>query len=131
MDPYVWTDAKLNHMDWVGTLALDYKMTGQESIYNWTGIDRDEWLIIGLDFGGGESGMFEPHAIAVRRSELGDRRLPDISEIEAADIQIHGIGAFELLQKITHLLDIRLRVRSTVGTTVTITELLDSPPQED
>jgi hypothetical protein len=28
-------------------------MTGDVDVYSLTGIDREEWLIIGMDFGGG------------------------------------------------------------------------------
>lgn len=129
MDPYEWTDATLTFTDWRGTLALDQKLTGQEDIYDWTGIDRDEWLIVGLDFGAGETSAHEPHAIAIRRSELGDEKIYEMSEVRAADIQIHDVDPFELLLKMTHVLDVRLRSRAIKNATVTITELLDSPEQ--
>lgn len=128
---YEWGEARVTYPDWVGTLQLDQKLTGPVDIYDLTGVDRDEWQIIGLDFGGGESGMFEPHVIAVRKSELGGRHISDVSDIRAADIQVHGVEPFELLQQITHMLDMRLRIRSVRGATITITELLDVPPQDD
>jgi hypothetical protein len=34
-----------------------------------------------------------------------------------------------LLRQITHLLDMRFRINSTKNATITITELLDEPPQ--
>lgn len=129
MDPYEWTDANVTFPDWSGTAQLDEKHTGPTDIYDYTGVDRDEWQIIGLDFGGGESGMHKPHVIAVRVSELDGRHIADVNDIKAADIQVHGIGAFELLQKMTHVLDMRFRTRATQNATITITELLDSPPQ--
>ncbi len=130
MDPYEWGDAEVSFPDWSGTAQLDEKMTGPTDIYDYTGVDRDEWMIVGLDFGGGESGMQNPHVIAVRRSELEDRHITDLSAVNAADIQIHGLDPFELLKKMTHYLDMRFRSRAIKNATVTITELLDVPPQE-
>ncbi|CAM5737143.1 hypothetical protein MAUB1S_01796 [Mycolicibacterium aubagnense] len=131
MDPYEWTHAEVGYPDWIGTAQLDEKMTGPTDIYDYTGIDREEWQIIGLDFGGGETGMHDPHVIAVRTSELAGRHVAEMPTINAADIQVHGLDPFELLKKMAHLLDMRFRTRATEGATITITELLDSPPQED
>ena len=131
MDEYEheWGHATVAYPDWVGTAQLDQKLTGPVDIYDLTGVDRDEWLIIGLDFGGGETGMHTPHVIAVRKSELAEQRIYEMPNIRAADIQIHGVEPFELLQRITHLLDMRFRIRSVRDATITITELLDVPPQ--
>ncbi|OPX06164.1 hypothetical protein [Mycobacterium sp. AT1] len=128
---YEWGHATVTYPDWVGTLQLDQKLTGPVDIYDLTGVDRDEWLIIGLDFGGGETGMHTPHVIAVRKSELAERSIYETPNIRAADIQIHGVEPFELLHRITHLLDMRLRIRSVRDATITITELLDVPPQDE
>jgi hypothetical protein len=131
VDEYVWGDASVTYPDWSGTAQLDQKMTGRTDVYGLTGIDEDEFQIIGLDFGGGESGMHEIHVIAVRKSELNDRHIADVSEVRAVDIQIHnGLDPFDLLRQIMHVFDFRLRIRSTVDSTITITELLDEPPQD-
>lgn len=130
MDEYEWGHAEVSHPDWTGTAQLDQKMTGNVNVYSLTGIDHEEWQIIGLDFGGGETGMHNLHVIAVPRSEWGDSPPPDLSEVRAADIQIHnGIDPFELLRQITHMLDVRFRIRAVKDSTITITELLDEPPQ--
>lgn len=131
MDEYEWGHAKVTYPDWVGTAQLDQKLTGPVDIYDLTGVDRDEWLIVGLDFGGGETGMHTPHVIAVRKSELAEQRISELPSIRAADIQVHGVEPFELLQKITHVLDMRLRIRSMRDVTITITEHLDVPPQDE
>jgi hypothetical protein len=128
---YEWGHATVTYPDWVGTAQLDQKLTGPVDIYDLTGVDRDEWLIIGLNFGGGETGMHTPHVIAVRKSELAERRVYEMPKIRAADIQIHGVEPFELLQRITHVLDMRLRIRSVHDATITITEHLDVPPQDE
>jgi hypothetical protein len=57
---YQWGDASVSFPDWVGTAQLDQKMTGPVDLYDLTGVDPDEWLIVGLDFGGGESGYAQP-----------------------------------------------------------------------
>lgn len=131
MDEYEWGHASVAYPDWHGTAQLDQKMTGNTGIYELTGVDSDEFLIIGLDIGGGESGMHDPHVIAVRKAELGNNHISDLSEIRAVNIKVHGVDPFELLRQITHLLDMRFRIRSVKDSNITITELLDSPEQED
>jgi hypothetical protein len=130
-DEYTWGHAEVSYPDWHGTAQLDHKLTGQEDIYDWTGIDREEFVIIGLDFGAGETGAFNPHVIAVRRDELGETKLYEQSEIRAVDIQVHDVDPFELLLKMTHILDMRFRTRGVKDANITITDRLDSPPQDD
>jgi hypothetical protein len=130
VDEYVWGDASVSFPDWIGTAQLDQKMTGQVGVYELTGIDPEEWQIVGLDLGGGESGMHSVHVIAVPRSEWGQSPPSDLSEVRAVDIQIHnGIDPFDLLRQMTHQLDMRFRLRATKDATITITDLLDEPPQ--
>ncbi|TXH19387.1 MAG: hypothetical protein E6R06_24615 [Mycobacterium sp.] len=122
----------LAHIDWVGSIALDKKITGETGIYELTGIDRDEFMIIGLEWGAGELGAHNAHVIAVRRSDWDNRKnAADLGQIDAVDIQVHGVDPFGLLLAITHYLDIKMRLRVVENSTITITELLDSPPQED
>lgn len=130
VEPYVWGPASVTYPDWQGTVAIDQLMSSD--LYGLTGIDRDQWAIIGLDFGGGESGMQMPHVIAVRKSELdGGPHISERSYIQAVDIQIHnGVDPFDLLRQIINIMEMRLRVRSVVDATITITELLDEPPQD-
>jgi hypothetical protein len=129
IDEYEWGHASVSFPDWIGTAQLDEKMTGRVGIYELAGIDSEEFQIIGLDFGGGESGMHDPHVIAVRKSELGERHISDVSDVRAVDIQIHDVDPFDLLRQMIHLLDMRFRIRSVKDATITITEVLDQPPQ--
>ena len=50
-----WGDAEVTYPDWVGTAQLDEKMT-TPTIQDIVDLDHDEWLIVGIDIGGGESG---------------------------------------------------------------------------
>lgn len=127
----VWGDAEVSFPDWMGTAQLDQRLHGPVGVYELTGIDPEEWLIVGLDFFAGERGMHQPHVIAVRKSELGERHISDVSDVRAAKIQIHnGVDPFELLRQMTHLLNMRFRIRATKNATITITEILDEPPQD-
>ncbi|HTY34639.1 hypothetical protein [Mycobacterium sp.] len=131
MDEYVWGDASVTYPDWIGTAQLDQKMTGTVDVYSLTGIDHDEWQIVGFEFGASETGMHNLHVIAVPRSEWGQSPPSDLSDLRAVNIQIHnGIDPFDLLRQITHLLDMRFRIRAVKDATITITELLDEPPQD-
>jgi hypothetical protein len=131
MDEYEWGHASVSFPDWVGTAQLDQKMTGRADVYSLTGVDHDEWQIIGLDFGAGETGWHTPQVIAVRRSEWGEGPPSDLSGVRATKIYIHnGVDPFELLQQMTHLLDMRFRIRAVKDSTITITEHLDQPPQD-
>jgi hypothetical protein len=131
VDQYPWGDASVTYPDWIGTAQLDEKMTGTVDIYSLTGIDREEWLIVGLDFGGGESGWHEPDVIAVRNSELGGRHISDVSDVRAASIRVHnGVSPVELLRQMMHVMEMRFRIGAVKDATITITELLDEPPQD-
>jgi hypothetical protein len=62
---------------------------------------------------------------------MGDQHISEMPDIQAVDIKIHnGVDPFDLLRQIIHLMDMRFRIRSVVGATITITELLDEPPQD-
>lgn len=125
VDPYNWGGASVTHPDWQGTAHIDEKKTGDESIYTITGIDRDQWTIIGLDWGGGESGRDVPHAIVVPAdTDLSAR------QIEATDLMLHDVDINDLLKRITHVADFRLRIRSVVDSEITITSLGDVPEQD-
>jgi hypothetical protein len=129
MDEYDWGYAEVGFPDWKGTAQLDEKMTGPDSIYDYTGVDENEFQIIGFSFGGGESGVHDLHVIAVRKAELDGQHIADVDTLRAVDIQVHDVDPWEVLQKMTHYLDVRFRLRAVENATITITELLDSPPQ--
>ena len=131
MDPYEWKHASVAYPDWIGTAQLDQKITGDENLYDWVGVDFDEWQIIGLDFGAGESGLHNLHVIAVPRAEWSAQKDSGISEIMATDIQIHDVNAVELLLKMTHMLDVRFRIRAVKDSRIMINGYGDVPPQGD
>ncbi|MGX9295220.1 hypothetical protein [Tsukamurella paurometabola] len=129
---YVWGEAELTHPDWRGTLALDERITGEDSLYSLTGVDKGKWQIIGIDLGGGEREFkHDLHVIALDRDWIQGRRISEIAEFEAVDIFVHDVDPYEVLRAITHQLDIRMRLRGLVGKRIAITNRLDVPEQTD
>jgi hypothetical protein len=50
---FIWGDASVTYADWVGTAQLDERMT-TPTIEDALGDQLRDWLVIGLDIGGGE-----------------------------------------------------------------------------
>lgn len=110
--------------DWKGTAQLDERMTGK-SIYETTGVDFDEWTIIGLDIGGGESGVHDLEIVVVPRGT--DLSAP---RIEADHLMVHGVDGFEALKSMMHVFEMRFRIRRLEDTEIVITKRGDIPPQD-
>lgn len=124
MDAYEWGAAEVSYPDWKGTAEIDEKITGDESIYTVAGVDQDEWTIIGLDFGGGESGFHSPEIIVVPKgTDLNSDR------IEAKSIRLHEVETFDLLSVMMHVMSMKFRTRRTESATIVITSHGDIPPQ--
>jgi hypothetical protein len=130
MTEYEWGDASVTFPDWIGTAQLDQKVT--TDLYSLTGIESNEWQIVGLDFGGGDMRMHNLRVIAVPRSEWRQSTPSDLSNVQATSIEINnGIDPFELLRQIMHLFDMRLRFHTVKDATITITDTLVSPPRTE
>ena len=131
---HVWGDATTTRSDWVGTVAFEETQV-LPSVYEITGIDADEWLIVGLELRAlaparpGQSHNAKTHVIAVRRSELEGWDLWNDRELQAVDLRVHEVDGFELFFQMTQEVDIRLRLRTTEHAAIRITEFLDHPSQ--
>ncbi len=128
-EPYEWGPASVTYPDWKGTFQIDEIITRPESIYDLTGVNQDEWTIIGLDWGAGEHGPHELHVLAVPHGTLDEGDDP----IEAVDFMIHDSDPFEIVQKIIHLADFRARLGwlADSGRPIMIAGLRDIPEQAD
>ncbi|MPV50132.1 hypothetical protein GCG21_08960 [Pseudactinotalea sp. HY160] len=125
MTRYEWGPAAVTYPDWQGTAQIDEKLTGDVDMYSLAGIDRDEWTIIGLEFGGGESGWHELHLIAVPHGTN-----LDADHIEATDLLIHDVNPVDFLRQVLHSADFRFRSQGMAGKTITVTALGDVPEQD-
>lgn len=114
VDSYTWGDASVTYPDWSGTAQLDQRITG-EGLHEIINLPKG-WHVIGLDLGGGEHGH-DLHVVAVR-DELFDQfgDLPSIAQahggaVPAAEFLVHDVDPYEVLRRITHMFELRLRVR--------------------
>jgi hypothetical protein len=124
MDAYEWGAAEVSYPDWKGTAEIDEKYTGDDSIYTLTGVDQDEWSIIGLEFGGGERGFSAPEIVVVPKgTDL------DSDRIEARLIRLHEVEMFDVLSVLMNVMSMKFRTRRTESATIVITSHGDIPPQ--
>ncbi|WP_434157567.1 hypothetical protein [Clavibacter michiganensis] len=135
MTDYIWDDANVSFPDWKGTVQLDERMTGPQ-LHELVGLDSDAWLVVGLHLGGGEH-AHDLHVLAVDRAIVptGGDVFPKIAranggEIPVTDFLIHNADPYAILKAMTHVLDLRLRARNTVGTPIRVVALDDVPKQD-
>jgi hypothetical protein len=134
-DGFLWGDAEVTYPDWKGTAQLDQRMTGDRSLNEIVGLDRDKWFIIGLDIGGGEH-AHDLHVVAVHRDVVpeGGGVLPKIAaanggEIPATEFRIHDVDPYEVLRAITQMFELRLRLSGCQDLPIRIMSQSDVPEQ--
>ncbi|WP_336853840.1 hypothetical protein [Sinomonas albida] len=135
MTEFIWGKAEVTYPDWVGTAQLDQRLTGPrlEQLVN---LDPDEWMIIGIDIGGGESGH-ELRVIAISTdlfSEGDSDVLPRIAaanggSIPATEFLIHDVDPYAILRAYTHVFEMRLRLQATEGMDIKVVGVGDVPAQ--
>jgi hypothetical protein len=132
-DGEFWGDASVTYPDWQGTAQLDQRMTSA-GIEELVGLNQDDWTVVGIDIGGGESGLHDLAVVAVHRdAETGvvDRRSDESlyqamarangGKLEATHFLVHGLDQFEVLTKMMHVFDFRLRSRGVLDVSIRIT----------
>ena len=132
VEPYEWRDAEVTYPDWTGTAQLDQRMTAR-GIEEVVGLDPDRWTVVGIDIGGGER-SHDLHVIAVDHAIFPEGKdvFPRIAAanggvIPATDFLVHDVDPYQVLQAITHVFELRLRMRGTRDLPVQITALADAP----
>lgn len=136
-DGYLWEDASVAYPDWQGTAQLDQRMTSA-GIEELVGLDPSEWTVVGIDIGGGESGLHPLEVIAVHKDGRTEGRRSDESvfnsmarasggELQATHFRVHEADALDVLLKIMHAFEFRLRSRGVVGVPIRIMAQADIP----
>lgn len=131
---YLWGAAQVTYPDWVGTAQLDEKLT-EPTIRDAIDLDQDEWVIIGLDIGGGEH-SHSLRVVAVHRDLIDDGgtswaavAAANNGEIPATEFLIHDVDPYDVLKAITHVFEMRLRVAGIRDYRIRIMSQSDVPEQ--
>lgn len=131
---FIWRDAEVTYPDWKGTAQLDQRLTAP-GIAEVVGLDPEEWFVVGFDMGGGEI-EHDLHVIAVHRNDFPDgvslQSVADANggELPVTDFLIHDVDPYEVLRKITHIFELRMRVRAADEITIRVVAQSDVPEQE-
>jgi hypothetical protein len=132
---FIWRDAEVTYPDWKGTAQLDQRMTSA-GIEEVVGLDRDEWMVIGIDIGGGELDH-DLRVVAVHREIVPDGggvlpRIADANggEIPVTEFLIHDVDPYAVLRAITHVFELRLRLRGADGLPIRVVGQSDVPEQD-
>jgi hypothetical protein len=103
------------------------------------GLDPEEWDVVGIDIGGGETGIQPLEVVAVPRglAPAGDQRTDESlyqaiarhngGELPVTHFRIHQADAFEVLTKIMHVFEFRLRSRTVLGVDLRVMSQADVP----
>ncbi|RJN32906.1 hypothetical protein [Nesterenkonia natronophila] len=132
-EPYVWRqEAQVTYPDWKGTAQLDQRKT-TDTLEEVVGLDPDKWIIVGFDIGGFERPESRKmHVVAATREHFSEvRELDDALELQVTDFLIHNVDPFEILQKITHVFEMRMRIRHLPAERIRVVNLKDVPEQPD
>lgn len=148
-DGFLWRDAKVTYPDMSGTAQLDERQTSRvraprhhpltglqpAQIEEVVGLDSTKWSVIGLDIGGGEHDH-ELRVVAVHSDLVPDGGdvWPKVAasnngEIPATEFLVHNVDPYEVLKAITHVFEMRLRVRGCRDLPIRIMAQSDLPEQ--
>ncbi|MET7808618.1 hypothetical protein [Micromonospora chersina] len=140
MDGEVWGEASVTFPDWKGTAQLDERMTVPwEGLAQTVGLDPDQWQVVGFSIGGGEHG-YDLKVVATPR-DVWEKSKADDAEIEVTEFLVHDVDPLAILQRMTHVFELKMYIRGLGRRQARVRALSDLPnelfvdenfgPQED
>ena len=141
MDGEIWGEASVTYPDWKGTAQLDERMTiPWEGLARTVGLDGEQWQVVGFSIGGGENGYHM--RLYATPSDVWARVAPDDgAEVEVTEFLVHDVDPLAILQRMTHMFELNMRIRALGDRRVRVRALSDLPselfveenfgPQED
>lgn len=125
----VWGDAHVTYPDWKGTAQLDERRTTPwPGLARTAGLDEEQWQVLGFDIGGGED-AYDLRVIAAPRDVWTKTASDDGAEIEATEFLVHGVDPLAILRQMTHVFELRMRLRAIEDRTVRIRSSSDLPTE--
>lgn len=125
----IWGEANVSFPDWKGTAQLDERHTlPWKGLARMVGLDTEEWQVVGFNIGGGELGYGLRVYATPREAWV---RADGESDVEVTEFLVHDVDPLKILQEMTHVFELNMRIRGLDQRKVRITALSDLPPQED
>lgn len=129
MEGEIWGEASVSFPDWSGTAQLDERMTVPwKGLARTIGLDSAEWQVVGFSIGGGELG-YDLQVVATPRDVWDKVKPGDDSEIEVTEFLIHGVDPLVILREMTHVFELKMRIRSVKNNPIRIRALSDRPTE--
>jgi hypothetical protein len=128
-DGELWGDASVSFPDWKGTAQLDERMTiPWEGLARTLGLDHEQWQVVGFSIGGGENGY--DLKLYATPSDVWNKAAPDDeAEIEVTEFLVHNIEPLEILQRMTHMFELNMRIRGLDNRRIRVRALSDLPAE--
>lgn len=110
-DEEVWGPANVLFPDWKGSVQLDYRMTGPWDLYDAIGLDKENWVLVGLSIHSGEDGSRSMNVYATPYDAWHKEKKDATVDLEVTEFYVHDVDPFEILERMTHVFDLRMRLR--------------------
>ncbi|MFF0318847.1 hypothetical protein ACFYPH_29925 [Micromonospora sp. NPDC005252] len=109
--------------------ALDERMTVPwEGLARTVGLDGDQWQVVGFSIGGGEHG-YDLRVVATPVDVWEKVKPDDDAEIEVTEFLVHNVDPLAILQQMTHVFELKMRLRGLDGRRVRVRALSDLPSE--
>jgi hypothetical protein len=111
-----------------------------EGLARTVGLNHEQWQVVGFSIGGGESG-YHLRVYAAPR-DVWERVQPDDgADVEVTEFLVHDVDPLAILQRMTHVFELNMRIRGLDNRRVRVRARSDLPselfveenfgPQED
>ncbi|QFU86658.1 hypothetical protein [Amycolatopsis sp. YIM 10] len=141
MDGEIWGEASVIYPDWKGTAQLDERRTMPwEGLAQAVDLSHEQWQVVGFSIGGGEHG-YSLRIYAAPRDVWEKVDSDDRAELEVTEFLVHDVDPIAILQRMTHMFQLNMRIRGLENRRVRVRALSDLPselfveenfgPQED
>ena len=133
---YTWGEASVTYPDSKGTVQLDQIAT-RKTLNEITGVP-DEWMIVGLDGGGGEvldhAGKPRPHphymsALVVPADTNLTAAIEENGYLPVTMLALHDVDPYDVIRTMTHVVEFRMHIRRLDDVELQVIDEGDVPEQ--
>ena len=129
VDGEIWGEASVTYPGWKGTAQLDERITiPWEGLAQAVGLDGDQWQVVGFSIGGGEHG-YALHVVATPRDAWNKIKPGDGADIEVTEFRVHDVDPLAILQQMTHMFELKMRISGLDDRQVRVLALSDLPSE--